>query len=189
MFSPLCRNLYLQSPFLTFKLDSNPSVWHFDVSSAKSSLEKRRLSTEKDILAWFFYDKWSSYSSCILHGIIVYSRKAVVNVWKVFQNVGGVVVNMFFLHVILLLSTEWKLCSPAKIRKVLWKFGAFSTVVKYDKFLKFLKIPTILVLLNHCNVKEAVEIKGFIHVFWLHYHSLSMCNNILKSSRNLEEMH
>lgn len=52
-----------------------------------------------------------------------------------------------------------------------------------------LKIPTILVLFNHCNAKNDVETKGFIQIFWLHYHNLSMCNNVLKSSTNLEQMH
>lgn len=52
-----------------------------------------------------------------------------------------------------------------------------------------LKIPIILVLLKHCNVKEAVKTKGFIQVFWLHCHSLSMCNNMLKFSTNLQQMH
>lgn len=42
-----------------------------------------------------------------------------------------------------------------------------------------LKIPIILILLNHCNVNEAVERKGFIQVFWIHYHSLSMHKSIL----------
>lgn len=52
-----------------------------------------------------------------------------------------------------------------------------------------LKITTILVLLNHCDANEVVETKGFIQVFWLHYHRLSMCNNIIKSSTKLEKMH
>lgn len=51
-----------------------------------------------------------------------------------------------------------------------------------------LKIPTILVLLNHCNVKNDVETKGFTQIFWLHYHNLSMCNNVLKSSTNLDAL-
>lgn len=52
-----------------------------------------------------------------------------------------------------------------------------------------LKIPTILVLLNHCNVKNDVETKGFTQIFWLLYHKLSIYNNVLKSSTNLEQMH
>lgn len=46
-----------------------------------------------------------------------------------------------------------------------------------------------LVLLNHSNVNEAVETKGFILVFWLHYPSLSTRNDILKPYTNLEQMH
>lgn len=43
-----------------------------------------------------------------------------------------------------------------------------------------------LLLLNHSNGNES---KGFILVFWLHYTSPSMRNDILKPYMNLEQMH
>lgn len=46
-----------------------------------------------------------------------------------------------------------------------------------------------LTLLNHSNVNEAVETKGFMLVFWLHYTSLSMRYDILKPYTKLEQIY